>query len=116
MHPSRLLLAAMLSILASAPGLPCAPACRAQSPAALTDEQQQTLTDAKLDLQRALDEQRNDKAWADAAVWHKGLTWALRYDVDAQVQPLPLAATAGTGAALRAGGDHGAPAGRGDRH
>ena len=53
-----------------------------QSPQPLSDEQRQTLDRTAKDLQVSLERMtvRRPSEWADAAIFAKGLTWALKYD------------------------------------
>lgn len=54
--------------------------CSAQEAQPLSVEQRQALDAAQRDLERALDGLRGRVGLADAAVYQKGLAWALRYD------------------------------------
>lgn len=55
-----------------------------QSATALTETQRSTFLDAATDLQLRVDThpKRGTAFWADAAVFAKGLAWALRYDTE----------------------------------
>jgi Prolyl oligopeptidase family len=80
MQLSRWSFVAVFSITTAFPGSPGARPCLAQASAVLTGEQRQALADAQHDLQTTLDEQHDAEDWVDAAVWQKGLAWALNYD------------------------------------
>ncbi len=56
--------------------------CRAQSARPLAESQRQSFERSEQELQAELDEQPAPRshAWADAAIFAKGLAWALRYD------------------------------------
>lgn len=56
--------------------------CRAQSARPLAESQRQSFERSEQELQAELDEQPAPRlhTWADAAIFAKGLAWALRYD------------------------------------